>query len=229
MANQAIKPEQVLVVVAHPDDESLGAGGTLLKHREAGDKITILILANGEDSRGADVADADKRWAQTKAVADAYGAHLFTENLPDQKFDTVPILEINKMIEKVIRQIKPTLVYTHHLQDLNLDHRLTAQAALTACRPQPGFPVKKILTFETLSSTEWQAKRPANAFCPTEYVDIADYVEKKISTLQLYQDELRDFPHPRSAEGIRALARYRGMEVGYEAAEAFEVIRNLRD
>ncbi len=220
--------EHILVVVAHPDDETLGAGGTLLKHKEAGDEVFLLILANGENSRDSG-ADSEKRWKQTKAVADALGAKLFTENLPDQQFDTVPLLSIAKMIEKVIKEVGPTVVYTSHLGDLNLDHRLTAQATLTACRPQPGFSVKKILSCEVLSSTEWQAKRAENAFLPTEYVNISNFLEKKKKILSLYKDELRAFPHPRSLEGVEVLARFRGMEVGYEAAEAFEVLRELRD
>lgn len=140
----------------------------------------------------------------------------------------MPLLDIIKKIESVIARIKPDIIYTHHMGDLNIDHRLTTQAVLTACRPQPGFCVKKILSFEVLSSTEWQIKDSSYCFYPTEYTDIFEFIEKKVEILQkAYGDELRQFPHPRSVQGVRILAQYRGIEVGYKSAEAFQIIRFL--
>jgi len=219
----------VLVVAAHPDDEILGVGGTILKHVKTGDRVSILVLGDGESSRpGAALADIKKREAQIKKAARALGAlNIFIEKFPDNKFDSLSLLEIVKVIEKVINKVKPRVVYTHHAYDLNIDHCLTSQAVLTACRPQPNFCVKKILAFETLSSTEWQLKDQSNTFCPTEYIDISSYIEKKIEIFKIYKGEVKKYPHPRSLMGVKILAQYRGMGVGYRYAEAFTVIRIL--
>ena len=217
---------KILIIGAHPDDEILGVGGTILKHVKAGDQVKILILGDGETSRP--TADIAKREKQAKAVAMALGVKdLILEKLPDNQFDSMPLLEVVKKIEKVISEFKPEIVYTHHGNDLNIDHQLTFQAVITACRPQPEFCVKKILTFETLSSTEWQNKTSDKIFLPNEYQDISEFIDKKIEILKNYQDELRLYPHPRSAEGIKILAQYRGLEVGFKYAEAFCLIRNI--
>jgi len=217
------------VVAAHPDDEILGVGGTILKHVKNGDQVSILVLGDGESSREAKV-DIEKRENQAKRVIQALGAkEMILKKLPDNQFDSLPLLEIIKEVEAVIRQVKPEIIYTHCPTDLNVDHRLTFQAVLTACRPQPGFGVKKILAFETLSSTEWQIKDQSHLFLPTEYHDIAEFIDQKVEILKIYQDELRDYPHPRSVEGVKILAQYRGIEVGYHYAEAFQIIRSLND
>lgn len=220
---------KILVVAAHPDDEILGAGGTMLKHIKNGDEVSILILGDGETSKDTNI-DVEKRESQAKEVAQCLGVkNIFTEKLPDNQFDSIPLLEIAKKLEKVIKIVKPDTIYTHHAYDLNIDHRLTFQAVMTVCRPQPDFCVKKILTFEILSSTEWQIKDQNNMFCPTEYVNISDFIDKKTEVLKIYKDELKKYPHPRSIEGIRILAQYRGMEVGFKYAEAFQLIRHLHN
>jgi len=219
---------KILIVAAHPDDEALGAGGTILKHAAAGDEIKILLLGDGETSR--QTADISKRAEQAKACGKLLGAsEVILHQLPDQRFDTVPLLDIIQLIEPVVLEWRPTIVYTHCPYDLNADHRLTFQATLTACRPGPNLSVQKLLAFETLSSTEWQIKDQANNFSPNYYSDITDFLKKKIEAVLIYKDEIREFPHPRSAQGIEILAQYRGMEVGYQYAEAFQVIRILTD
>jgi len=221
---------KILVVAAHPDDEVVGVGGTILKHIGVGDRVSILLLGDGVTSRGASVTDIKKRRDQAKQAARVLGVEkVIVEALPDNKFDSVPLLDIVKKVEKVIYIIKPNIVYTHFGDDLNIDHRLTFQAVLTVCRPQPKFFVKKILAFETLSSTEWQVKKKNKLFCPSEYNDIGKFINKKIKAMEIYSDELKKYPHPRSKEGIRILAQYRGLEVGYKYAEAFQVIRQLKD
>jgi LmbE family N-acetylglucosaminyl deacetylase len=221
---------KILVVAAHPDDEVLGAGGTILKHKSAGDEINVLFLGDGVSSRDANAAEQKKRAAQAVAAAKVLGVNkIFLEKLPDNKFDSVPLLEIVKIVEKAINIIKPGIIYTHFGEDLNIDHRLAYQAVLTACRPQPEFFVKKILAFEVLSSTEWQAKEKNKSFCPNEYNDIGKFIDKKIKAMEIYNDELRKYPHPRSKEGIKILAQYRGIEVGYKYAEAFQTVRRLND
>ena len=216
-----------MVIAAHPDDEILGAGGTILKHVAERDFLYILILGDGESARD-NQGNIQKRVKQAQLVAKKIGAKgLVLEKLPDNKFDSLPLLMITKTVEHTVFEIKPNIIYTHFASDLNIDHRLTFQAVLTACRPQPGFFVKKILSFEVLSSTEWRRKSPQTIFSPTEYVNVSQYIEKKIKLMKIYRDELRSFPHPRSAEGIKTLAHYRGMEVGLDYAEAFQIVRSL--
>lgn len=220
---------KILVVVAHPDDEVLGVGGTILRHVDKGDKVDLLILGDGESSRIKGV-DINKRAGQAAKVAESLGINnLFLEKLPDNQFDSVPLLEIVKIVEKYLNRTKPELVYTHNVSDLNIDHELTFKAVLTSCRPQPGHFVKKLLSFEVLSSTEWQIKTSQQCFSPTIYKDITNFIDKKIEIFQAYKDEVKTYPHPRSSEGVRVLAKYRGMESGYDFAEAFQLIRELQD
>jgi N-acetylglucosamine malate deacetylase 1 len=218
----------VLVVVAHPDDEVLGAGGVILRHKDIGDTVSVLILSDGETSRDNGV-DIKKRNEQALQAANVLGVdNSFFAAFPDNSFDTVALLDIAKKIEEVIRQINPSIIYTHHANDLNIDHRRTCEAVLTAARPQPGYPVRAIYSFEVLSSTEWQIKSSEKLFAPTLYVDIKKYINKKKEALSIYKDELQPSPHPRSLEGVDVLATWRGMEVGLEYAEAFVLIREIK-
>ena len=220
---------KVLIVVAHPDDEVLGVGGTILKHVDRGDHVDLLILGDGESSRS-DGVDINKRATQAKEAAKSLGVgSLFLENLPDNQFDTVSLLKIVKIVEQYLNNVQPGIVYTHSISDLNIDHQLTFKAVLTACRPKPGHFVKKLFSFEVLSSTEWQCKSSQSNFCPTVYNDITDFIEKKVGILEVYKDEVNAFPHPRSKEGVMVLSKYRGMESGYNFAEAFQLIRELLD
>lgn len=221
---------KVLIIAAHPDDEILGVGGTILKHVKAGDQVSILLLGDGVTSRGDNAVGIKERANQAEQAAKILGAReVILENLPDNKFDSVPLLEITKIVERAIFKIKPNIIYTHFGEDLNIDHRLTFEAVITACRPQPKFFVKKILAFEVLSSTEWQVKKNNKLFCPNKYHNIEEFIDKKIKAMAVYHDELKVYPHPRSKEGIRILAQYRGLEVGYNYAEAFEIVRQLTD
>lgn len=221
--------QKILVIAAHPDDEVLGCGGTILKHIAKGDEVSVLILGEGETSRG-ESADIEKRKKQAREAGELLGVkNLFLENLPDSQFDSLPMLKLVKIIEQSLNKVKPSIVYTHNPYDLNIDHQLTFKAVLTAARPQPNYFVKKILAFEILSSTEWQIKDKKHLFYPTVYNDITDFINKKIEVLAVYQQELKEFPHPRSVEGVRTLARYRGIESGYNFAEAFQLVRWLND
>jgi LmbE family N-acetylglucosaminyl deacetylase len=220
---------KILVVAAHPDDELLGVGGTIIRHILSGDEVSVLILADGETSRpGAAAKEIKRRLRQIKEVARKLKLKkLFIKNLPDQKLDTLPLLEIIQIVEGVIRAVSPNIIYTHHSYDLNSDHRITFQAVLTACRPRANFCVKELLAFETPSSTEWQIKDEASIFRPTRYVNIEKVFKKKIKAIKIYQDELREYPHPRSAAALENLAKFRGLEVGLKYAEAFQVIRAI--
>lgn len=218
---------RILVVAAHPDDEVLGMGGTLFRLAEHGVKIHLLFLSLGEASRGEAFQDENLRMKQAKMVASKIGAECYLgQNFPDNSFDSVPLLDITKVIESYILKIQPDTIFTHHRSDLNIDHRIAFQAVLTATRPGKS-SVGQIFSFEVLSSTEWQAKTATNIFLPNTYLNIEKYLQKKVNLLQIYEREMAEFPHPRSTVGIKTLARFRGLESGLLAAEAFELVRSI--
>ncbi|MDO8499642.1 MAG: PIG-L family deacetylase [bacterium] len=223
-----MKNQTILVVAAHPDDELLGAGGTLIKHALAGDSVYCLILGEGVRSRsGAESAELKKLRADAVEAGCVIGfKEIFFEGIPDNAFDTVSLLSITKVIEKYLEQVKPDIIYTHFENDLNIDHRLAFQAVMTAARPCNADCPAEIYTFETLSSTEWQSKL-GQVFRPNHYVNVEQTLDKKITAMRCYKDEIRSYPHSRSAEGIKILAEYRGLESGLKAAEAFCLVRKI--
>lgn len=219
----------VLVIAAHPDDEVLGCGGTVARHAAAGDRVETVIVAEGATSRGGkgDATPKSLRAAASKAAEVLGSARPRFLGLPDNRLDSVDLLDIVRALEAVIAEVAPEIVYTHHGGDLNIDHRMVCEAALTACRPVPGAPVKRFYCFETPSSTEWAAPSLGPAFRPQRFVAIGETWDTKRAALECYPTEMRDFPHARSIEAVEALARLRGAQAGLAAAEAFEVIREL--
>jgi LmbE family N-acetylglucosaminyl deacetylase len=227
-------PPVVMVFAAHPDDEVLGVGGTLAKHASTGSAVHIVIMAEGMTSRDNQRkvdqrADELSELARSASAAGAIigAASVTLEGLPDNRLDSIDRLDLIKIVERHIADKKPEIVYTHHSGDVNVDHRRLHEAVITACRPQPGFGVKRILCFETASSTEWQPPGSHSPFLPNWFVDISDFLEMKQEALRIYASEMRDWPHPRSHEAIDHLAKWRGATVGAEAAEAFILMRNL--
>jgi LmbE family N-acetylglucosaminyl deacetylase len=224
----------ILIVVAHPDDEVLGCGGTIAKHALQACDIRCLILGEGITSRYTQqkkVIQEELRHLKLEAEqsAEILGIKkIIFKNFPDNRFDTVPLLTIVKAVEEIKEQIKPDVIYTHHQGDLNIDHQMTFKAVLTACRPTKDETVKEIYSFEVPSSTEWNSPNTRNYFMPNVFVDITETFDKKIEALQAYKSEIREYPHPRSPEAVRAIAMRWGSTVGYEAAEAFELIRSIR-
>lgn len=222
---------RVAVVAAHPDDELLGCGGTLGRHVAAGDEVWAIILADGVSSRGAPVEEEaiSEREAAARSAANILGIqHLSLHRLPDNRLDTMPLLDLVRLIEERISEIAPDTVYTHHAGDLNIDHRLVHQAVVTACRPQPGFAAARLLFFETASSTEWQTPSSAVPFLPNWFVDITDTLDVKLRALRAYEREMVPWPHPRSYQAVEHLARWRGATIGCAAAEAFILGREIR-
>lgn len=221
----------VLVVAAHPDDEVLGCGATIARHADRGDAVHVLILGEGITSRHDQPSDADpeelralhRAAARASDVLGAKDCEL--TSLPDNRFDTVALLDVVKIVERAVATWQPEIVYTHHGGDLNVDHAITFRAVLTATRPTPGCFVRSLLAFEVPSSTEWAFGRLEPRFAPDTYVDVGATLERKIAALREYDGELRAFPHPRSAEGLDVVARRWGSVVGVDAAEAFETIR----
>ncbi len=228
-----MKSRSVLVVAAHPDDEWLGCGGTLLRHIQEGDAVCLAVMGEGVtarfSSRGKAPAAALKRLrGQARQTARSMGVkEIVLYDFPDNRFDSVPLLDLVKKVEDLVARLRPDVVYTHHLGDLNVDHALLARAVVTATRPVPGQVVRSVLSFEIPSSTEW-AFRDESAFRPHHFVDISRTLSRKLDALGLYQEEMRDFPHPRSPQAVEALARWRGATVGFRAAEAYEVVREVR-
>lgn len=220
----------VLVVVAHPDDEVLGCGASILKHVAEGDEVHLLFLADGVLSRSESKGCANAVVQRNRAAENCAGflgvRSCQSSGFADNEMDSLSLLTIVKEIERVVSEVEPDIVYTHHSADLNIDHRITHQAVMTACRPQPGFCVRRILAFEVLSSTEWQSV-PGTSFQPNHFVDVSLYFEQKLKALEFYSEEMRDFPHSRSYGGVKALASYRGCSVGMEYAEAFVLLRDL--
>ena len=212
----------VLIVVAHPDDEVLGCGATIAKHTRAGDKVKIIFLADGFSSR----SDGITRCGASKCASEILECEtpIFFD-YPDNQLDSVPLLKIVQDLEGIFYDFKPNIVYTHHFGDLNVDHQVTHRAVMTVCRPQPGFYVKEIYSFEILSSTHWQSAGMRNTFIPNYFIDVDKFLDEKIRALQCYGKELRRYPHARSYESVKNLAKVRGSIIGVEYAEAFMVER----
>ncbi len=222
---------RILVVAAHPDDEVLGCGGTIARHADEGDEVQVLFLTDGVGARGISssgpACQARKSAAHAAAATLGIGEVQFL-GLPDNRLDSVNLLDVVKPIEHIVQEFRPSVIYTHHGGDLNVDHRISHEAVLTACRPQPGASVSRILFFETPSSTEWADPSIGPAFRPTCFVGIAEQMSRKTAALRLYEEEMRPFPHARSLEAIEALARTRGCAAGLPAAEAFVILREIR-
>ena len=219
----------VLICAAHADDEAIGCSGTIAKHVENGDKVHVVFMTNGVDSRSKFSSGAiNNRHKISLKVADILGiSSVQNLDFPDNMMDSIPLLHVVRVIENLIDKLKPEIVYTHHLGDLNIDHKITHKAVLTACRPQPGFCVREIYSFEVLSSTEWQTPG-YSSFEPNFFIDISSWIEKKRKVLCMYVDEMHKPPHSRNIDNIIRLNRLRGNSVGVDYAEAFSLIRKIK-
>ncbi len=225
---------EILVVAAHPDDEVLGCGGSICRHSASGDRIHILIMAEGITSR-------DPGWTQSaqqaalaalQRSAGAAATELGAQpprfaGLPDNRLDSIDLLDIVKIVESAIDEIKPAIVYTHASGDLNVDHGIVSRAVLTACRPTPQSTVRQVILFEVPSATGWSSPDAAASFTPNYFVDIGQQLAPKLAALGHYEQEMRAFPHARSLQAVEALARWRGASIGRSAAEAFILARAI--
>ncbi len=222
----------ILVIAAHPDDEALGCGGTMARLSREGCDVYTLILGEGITSRNKkrDRTERENEIAELGNQAEDANKILgvkevYTYDFPDNRFDTVALLDIIKTIEKIKDGVKPDIVFTHHQGDLNIDHQITFKAVMTACRPTKDESVKEIYSFEIASSTEWNATSSLTYFMPDYFVDISKCLKVKINALKRYETELRDSSHPRSLEAVELNAKLWGVKMGFEAAEAFKTIR----
>lgn len=221
--------KRILVVAAHPDDEVFGVGGTITSHAQQGDSVVVLVLTDGVTARH-DVTEPQKA-ATRKACALLGVSNVWFADLPDQRLDDLPLLEVIRPITQVVREFRPQIVYTHHRGDANQDHRVAFAATLVAARPFGDNPVERVLCYEVASSTEWGPPLAEWAFAPSVYVDIHATLEAKLRAVEVYREtfvsEVKPFPHPRSPEAVRIYAQYRGVTVGMPAAEAFVLVRDL--
>jgi LmbE family N-acetylglucosaminyl deacetylase len=224
--------KNILVVAAHPDDELLGVGGTIRRLADQGCHCRAVILGEGLTSRAEKRSEADfsklnelKKDACAAAKTVGYESIDFCD-MPDNRFDSMDLLDIVKQISFYVEKYQSDTVFTHHHGDLNIDHRRTCEAVLTACRPVREYTVKRIFAFETPSSSEWNYTY-TEPFKPTVFYDISDTVDAKVLGMKCYRSESAKAPHPRSEEALRALAAWRGSNVGVKCAEAFMSLREV--
>lgn len=225
---------RTLVVAAHPDDEILGCGGAVARRTHAGGEVRVLILAEGVTSRDAsrDVAAREDDLKRLHQVAQRANRklgvrHVTIESFPDNRLDSVPLLDVVKAVERALEAFDPQEILTHFGNDLNVDHRVVQQAVITAARPVPGQNVRRILLFETPSSTEWQVGGQGAAFQPNWFEPIEPFLTLKLEALEEYAEEMRPWPHARSLRAVESLANWRGASVGLPAAEAFQLARQV--
>lgn len=226
--------KNILVFAAHPDDELLGLGGTVRRLANEGMVVRAVIMAEGITSRSDKRADANETDlfdlqddARRAAEIVGYKTIEFC-GLPDNRMDGMELLDVIKIVTKYVELYQPDTIFTHHHGDLNIDHRITCEAVLTACRPMKDCCVKRMYAFETPSSSEWNYNY-SEPFKPNVYVDVTETIDSKIMGMDCYRSERTNYPHPRSPEGLKSLGMQRGTNSGYQYAEAFMLIRENYD
>ena len=220
---------RVVVIAPHPDDETLGCGGALLKHKQAGDQIHWVIVTKGYEPAWSKET-LDRKENEILRVADAYGfQQVMRLDLPTIKLDTLPLGDIMDSLKTALNEIRPGCVYLNHSGDIHSDHRVIFDVTLSVLKPFNSTKqgVKRILSYETLSSTDAMPPGVARSFVPNVFIDISEFIEKKLEIMSLYESELQPYPLPRSIETLRALGRVRGATIGVEYAESFMLIREI--
>jgi len=218
---------RVLVVAAHPDDEVLGMGGTIAVHTDRGDEVRIVVVTDGSSSQyPGDTETRARKEEEARAAARELGVTDYVHlDLPDMRLDTLAHVDVNRVVEEHVREMRPEVVYTAQ-PDVNRDHRALFDSVSVATRPTPGQPVRRLLTYAPTSSTEW-TPAPVNWFVPNWFVDITSTLARKVEAFSHYETERREYPHPRSERAIRAAAELYGASCGCEYAEPFVLVRGL--
>ncbi|WP_331142337.1 PIG-L family deacetylase [Nocardioides sp.] len=218
----------MLVVAPHPDDESLGCGGTLLRHRADGAEVHWVIVTEMSVDAGYSAERIAAREAEIHEVAGRYAfAGVHRLGLPTVYLDTLPMGEVVGAIAAVVNQVAPTHVYVPHRHDVHSDHTVVFDAVVAATKSFRCPSIRALMTYETLSETDF-AVRPDGLFRPNLFVDVTDHLEEKLAILELYGHEMQPFPFPRSREAVAALAALRGTQAGVAAAEAFTILKEIR-
>lgn len=219
--------ERVLVIAPHPDDEVLGTGGTIARYVDEGREVYVAIVTRGDPSmfKPATVERVRREATEAHQIL-GIRKTIFLDGFPAALLDTVPHSRLNAALTEVIEEVEPGILFVPYYGDLHLDHRLVFDSAMVAARPGDKNPTA-VYAYETLSETNWSASQESPGFAPTTYVDISRYLERKLEAMSAYRTQLKDFPHSRSLEAVRALAQLRGATVGFAAAEAFVLIRSI--
>ncbi len=219
---------KILVIAPHPDDETLGCGGTLLKHKDKGDEIFWLIVTNIDEINGWEKAIVEKRQREINAVSGIYNfKETYKLDYPTTRLDTIPLDDLILSISKVMRKAEPDIIYLPNRSDIHSDHRIVFNSVLSASKVFRMKFIKRILMYECLSETEFAPALAENAFLPNYFVDISEYIEKKTEILKIYESEIMDFPFPRSEKMARSLAAFRGSTANVHSAEAFVLIKEI--
>lgn len=219
--------KKILVVCAHPDDETLGMGGTIALYTEKKENVYVLIVSEGESARGKSNTKILQRKKQAEGACELLGVKKIKFlDYEDQKLDTVPLSELSQKIETVIKEWKPSVVYTHFWNDINQDHRQVYEATAIAVRPLPKSKISQFIVFETPSSTEWGSKK--KIFSPNLFINITNVMNKKLQAFSKYKNEVMSYPHPRSKKSITNRARFWGNTVGINFAESFMIVREIK-
>lgn len=219
---------KVLFIAVHPDDETLGCGGSILKHKVSGDKIYWLIITNIDKANGWKNERVQSRQKEISRVSKRYG-FLSTDklNFPAARLDTVAMNELIKAISKVIDKVKPDIVYLPNMTDIHTDHQITFKAVMGCVKTFRAPFIKRILMYETVSETEFSPALSDGGFKPNVFMNISDFLAEKIEIMKIYKGESDSFPFPRSTENIKALAQHRGATSGFKAAEAFILLKEI--
>lgn len=219
---------KVIVVSPHPDDETLGCGGTLLKHKANNDQIYWLIMTNIFESQNFDTKKVKERQLEIAAVSNAYGFdEVFKLDYPTIKLDTVPLFQLVESISNVFTKIKPDIVFLPNGSDVHSDHKITFDVVISSTKNFRVPFVKKLLMYEVVSETEFSVSLQKNIFTPNSFSDITEYLEKKIKIMEIYKSEMGKHPFPRSKENIKALATFRGATAGTCSAEGFMLLKEI--
>ena len=218
----------VIVISAHPDDEILGAGGTLLKHKKKGDKIYWLITTNIFEKQGFSKERVYSRQKEIEKVSKVLGIEkVFLLDYPTMSLSTSTLIEMVPKISKIFMEVTPEIIYCLNRSDAHSDHRITFDAVI-ACTKSFRYPfIKQVLMYECISETEFAPQLPEKVFTPNYFVDISCFLEEKLEIMKIYESELGEHPFPRSLKNIKALATYRGASVGVKYAEAFQLIKYI--
>lgn len=219
---------KILVISVHPDDETLGCGGTILKHNKLEDEVSWIILTRPFEEHGYSKELIKKEKKMVEDVSRAYNfKNVYNLGFPASKLHMVPLCDVIFKLSKVIHEIEPNIIYTVNRSDIHTDHQVAAKCVIS-CTKSFRYPfIKKVLMYECISETEIAPAFPENVFVPNVYSDITDFIEEKLNIMKIYKSEIGEPPFPRSIENIKALARFRGSTVNKEYAESFMLVKEI--